>query len=210
MVSLLVSLSLLSAVRCQAAPVSAAPAAAFRALGLPAPISKRRLRDLLQSFVTDGYGKCFRHLGDERDFDHGHFLLDAKTGAPVAILYHTQELAYAPAAPDFGYLDTAARNWIQWLDGRGIENARRYERSTYPHTASWEWFVARDLPRLKERYTIIDKMLDPALIGEPLAPGLQWTFTRVPCGKAAADDDSAVIDVTLPDKTDVCLALGSS
>jgi hypothetical protein len=202
----------LFAVPCRAAaPASAAPSARFAALGLPAAVSKARLEALLQSFVDAAYGRGFRHLGDERDFDHGHLLLNAKTLAPVAILYHTQELAHAAKTPDFGYLDASARNWIQWLDGRGIENADRYVRTEYPRTAAWNWFVAADLPKLRARRTITDKMLDPDRLGAELAPAsLQWTFTRTDCGPARTDADSNVIGVVLPDRTPVCLSLSSS
>src|SRR5579885_2216559 len=63
---------------------------------LPGGLTARRLQGLLQGFVTAEYGRVFRHLGDERDFDHGHLLL--VDGRPVAILYHTQETGYAPAS----------------------------------------------------------------------------------------------------------------
>lgn len=185
--------------------LSAAPPPLPAAAALPASLTAGRLQGLLQEFVTAGYGRRFRHLGDERDFDHGHVLLDARTRAPIAILYHTQELAYGAAAADFGYVDPAGRNWIQWLDGRGIENARRYERTAYPRGASWDWFVATDLPRLRGRRTITDKMLDPDRLGAPLGDSVQWTFTRVDCAGAG----SGVIRVSLPDATLVCLALGT-
>jgi len=179
-------------------------------MGLPAMLGKARLQGLLQSFVDKGYGRSFRHIGDERDFDHGHLLINARTGAPIAILYHTQELAHEAAAADYGYLDASARNWIQWLDGRGIFNANRYERESYPRSATWDWFVARELPALKRRRTITDKMLDPARLGAELSGSVQWTFTRVACGPGESDAASAVLRVVLPDRTPVCLALGSS
>ena len=167
------------------------------------PLSASRLQNLLQTFAADGQGRSFRVLGDENDFDHGHVLLDARTGAPIAILYHTQELAAESAT---GYLDAAGRNWIQWLDGRGIENARRYERTTYPRTAAWEWFVSQELPKLRRQHTITDKMLDPALIGSELTGSVQWTFTRIACAAAAPERIGSV----LPDRTTVCLFLDAS
>jgi hypothetical protein len=210
MLNFLLAVGLLSA-QCQAAPPASPAPARFAALGLPSALSKTRLQALLQGFVNAAYGRSFRHLGDERDFDHGHLLLDAKTLAPVAILYHTQELAHAATTPDYGYLDASARNWIQWLDGRGIENANRYVRAEYPHSAAWDWFVARDLPKLRARGTILDKMLDPARLGAELAPtSVQYTFTRIECGPAKEDAASNVIGVVLPDQTPVCLALGTS
>jgi len=189
---------------------AAAPASeAFASLGLPDALSKPRLRSLLQAFVDSGYGRRFRHLGDERDFDHGHVLIDARTRAPIAILYHTQELAAQAAQADYGYIDPDGRNWIQWLDGRGIENARAYERANYPRSGSWDWFVARELPQLRRRHTITDKMLDPTRLGAELAPSLQYTFTRTACAAAAPEDSSRVLRVTLPDRTPVCLALSA-
>lgn len=182
MTSLLATLAFLSiGCRAQTAP-----------LALPAA----RLQGLLQGFVKFGYGKAFHRLGEESDFDHGHVLLSAKTGKPVAILYHTQELASEPSP---------ARNWLQWLDGR-IEDARLYERKSYPKSASWDWFRYRQLPRLLERHTILDKMLDPALLGVEVSGSVQMTFTRVDCGATGRGD---VIAVTTPDQARVCLALGS-
>jgi hypothetical protein len=188
---------LLSAFLALAPNASAQPAGT--ALGLP--LDKPRLQSLLQTFVDQGYGRSFRRLGDESDFDHGHLLVDARTGAPVAILYHTQELADEDPA---GYLDASGRNWIQWLDGR-VENAGRYERADYPSTATWDWFVASQLPGLRGRHTITDKMLDPKKLGAELGKSRQWTFTRAACGTEAGDS----IRVTLPTGA-VCLALGAS
>ena len=209
MLSFLLATGLFTA-GCHAAPVVSPPPSRFAALGLPSLLSKTRLQALLQSFVDNGYGRSFRHLGDERDFDHGHLLMDSRTGMPIAILYHTQELAHETPASDFGYVDASARNWIQWLDGRGIVDARLYERASYPRSASWDWFVARELPQLRRRRTITEKMLDPERLGAALSGGVQWTFTRQDCGAAAADAASNVISVVLPDHTSVCLALGAS
>src|ERR1700722_10749946 len=83
--------------------------------GLPGDLSRAGFESLLQRFVDQSYLKGFRHLGDERDFDHGHILFDA-SGKPVAILYHTQELALGqPRDSEFGYLNPETRNWIQWV-----------------------------------------------------------------------------------------------
>jgi hypothetical protein len=163
------------------------------------PFTSSRLQPLLQRFVDHGYGKSFFELGEERDFDHGHVLVDARSREPLAILYHTRELTDG----------ARERNWLQWLDGR-IENAESYVRSEYPRTAGWDWFVQRELPKLRERHTITDKMLDPARLGAPLAEGsVQWVFTRRACGapRAASED---VIQVVLPDRTPVCLTLSAS
>jgi hypothetical protein len=200
--------ALLLAAAAHAAP-SAPAGASFASLGMPETLTKPRLQALLQSFVDSGYGHCFRHLGDERDFDHGHVLIDARTHEPIAILYHTQELAAEASAPDYGYIDPEGRNWIQWLDKRGIQNARDYERASYPRSGTWDWFVARELPKLRRRRTITDKMLDPVRLGAELAPSLQWTFTRTACASGETDDASRVMRVTLPDRTPVCLALSA-
>ena len=107
----------------------------------PAGIEPARMQVLLQRFVDKLYLKAFRHLGDERDFDHGHVLYAPASKTPVAILYHTQELAQdEPAGSDFAFVDSGARNWIQWLDRDGIEKADHYQRAEFPATASWRWF----------------------------------------------------------------------
>jgi hypothetical protein len=182
----------------------------YAELGLPAALSKPALAGLLQLVVDRLYLKGFRHLGDERDFDHGHLLFDAG-GRPLAILYHTQELAlYEPRGSDFAYLDSGSRNWIQWLaDGR-IENAARYRRKTYPNTAAWDWFREAQLPGLDENHTILDKMLDPALVAVDVSKTKQWVFTRIPCGAESFAPDSGDIRVVLPTSEAVCLALGGS
>lgn len=182
MLSFLLWASLL-ATGCQASPSDSTR--------LPPRLDEARLRGLLQTFVNDGWGRRFESLGAEEDFDHGHLLLDAATGEPVAILYHTRELA-VPAP--------AERSWIQWFDGRGVENAARYERASYPSSASWDWFVARDLPRFKSRNTVVEKMLDPARMGVEFAPGPQWTFTRSACGEGPGR-----FSISLPDRSSVCL-----
>jgi hypothetical protein len=177
------------------------PVSAAAAPGLPMPVPV--LQKLLQRFVDSTYLKAFRHLGDERDFDHGHLLYD-DDGRPVAVLYHTQELAhYAGKGTPFAYIDRGARNWIQWLDDGRVENAARYARRDYPRSPSWDWFRAQELPALREHHTILDKMLDPALLGFTPARSRQWVFTRGDCSTAAAR-------VRLPGAQDVCLALSAS
>lgn len=162
------------------------------------------LQRLLQGFVSAQYGRSFRHLGDERDFDHGHVLYAAGSDRPAAILYHTQELAHE-AQPGFGYLDPAGRNWLQWIDSGKIVNAAAFERHDYPSTASWDWFKLRRLPALTERHTIVEEMLDPQRIGFEPSQGRQWTFTRTDCARHASSDSR--ISVRLPSGEDVCLAL---
>jgi hypothetical protein len=175
--------------------------------GAAAGLEKGEFQALLQGFIAHGYQKAFRHLGDERDFDHGH-ILSGPDGAPVAIMWHTQELAlYEPAGGEFGYLDPGGRNWLQWIaDGR-IENADRYERKSYPAGAAWDWFRSSDLPGLKKNRTILDKMLDPGLVTVDTAKTVQYVFTRVKCGRDSATLDSDEMRVVLPTQEAVCLSL---
>jgi hypothetical protein len=211
---LLLALALLPPLSASAAPVSSeAPTASaspadFHSLGLPASLTKDKLKGLLQRFIDAGYQRSFLHLGEERDFDHGHLLFSAATREPIAILYHTQETAAASAGS--ARLDPRGRNWLQWLSDGRVENAARYVRASYPRSAEWDWFVAKMLPELLRRHTILDKMLDPTRIGADPARTVQWEFTRVDCGPAAREDASSVIGVTLPDRTPVCLALSAS
>jgi hypothetical protein len=170
-------------------------------------IGKAEFQALLQNFITREYGKGFRHLGDERDFDHGHVLSGAD-GRPVGVLWHTQELAlYEPRGGEFGYLDPEARNWLTWLaDGR-VENARAYRRRSYPSRADWDWFRAAELPALERNHTILDKMLDPELVPVDPSKTVQIVFTRMDCGRAALTPDSADLRVVLPTQEPVCLSL---
>ncbi len=201
--------AVLVALSLYASPAVAQPAEAARRVASAASamvLPPARFQALLQQFVDKLYGKAFKHLGDERDFDHGHLLLGAD-GKPVAILYHTQELAhYEKPSSDFAYIDPSGRNWIQWLDRAEIENADRYVRSSYPRSATWEWFQAQELPALKEHHTILDKMLDPALLGFTPSSSVQWVFTRASCPASGGD---GLLRVSVRGEP-VCLALTSS
>jgi hypothetical protein len=206
-VRLLLALSLLFVRPARSGVVAGAR---FAELGFPAALGRMELESLLQRFVDRSYLKGFRHLGDERDFDHGHLLFDP-SGKPLAILYHTQELALGqPLGGEFAYLNPEARNWIQWIaDGR-IENAARYKRRDYPRTAGWDWFRAEELPGLEKHHTILDKMLDPALLDVDVAKTKQWVFTRVPCAGSSPSADAKGLRILLPTKEAVCLALSAS
>jgi hypothetical protein len=153
---------------------------------------------LLQSFVDRAYLKAFRHLGDERDFDHGHFLYASDDGPPVAILYHTQELAYyaKPRGP-FGWLDPDGRNWVQWLSDGRVENARRYRRSRFGPA------VLAELAALERHHTILADMLDPAAFGARILRARQIVFTRASCAGPA----EGRLSIRLPRAGRVCLAL---
>ena len=180
---------------CGVSPASAQP------LG-PAAFTAREFQGLLQSFVDAQYGKGFATLGEEADFDHAHLLFDPRApGRPVALLYHTQELGPGPG------LDPKARNWLQWVGRGGIEDASRYERSEYPLGASWDWFQAVELPALRRRHTILDKMLDPARLAADPALTRQWVFTRADCARPASEPP---LEIALPSGPRVCLSLGRS
>ncbi len=172
-----------------------------------ANIGKDEFQSLLQGFVEQTYQKGFRHLGDERDFDHGHILSGAD-GNPVAVMWHTQELAlYEPAGGEYGYLNPQGRNWIQWISDGHVENADRYERKSYPVGAAWDWFRVSELPALRKNHTILDKMLDPELLSVDPAKTVQYVFTRVDCGAASGAPDSSGMRVMLPTREPVCLSL---
>jgi hypothetical protein len=178
----------------------ARPAASGALAALPPRVDRARLQALLQSFVDRTYLKAFRHLGDERDFDHGHFLYkaDGEDSGPVAILYHTQELAlYAAPRSGYGWLDPEGRNWVQWLSDGRVENARRYRRASFGPA------VLAELAALERHHTILADMLDPAAFGARVLRARQVVFTRTACG-AARDDRLAIL---LPRSGRVCLAL---
>lgn len=192
---------------------SALPLSASAQASAPArlPLSRAAFQGLLQRFVSQEYLKSFRHLGDERDFDHGHLLFDGNDKL-IAILYHTQELAGEQrAGSGFGYIDPAARNWIQWVDDGRVENASRYQRRRYPSTATWDYFRVLELPALESHHTVLPKMLDPKLGIDP-AKTAQWVFTRMSCTAAApaAADSMGEMRVVLPNKEEVCLSLSAT
>lgn len=191
----------------RSALLAAALAAASRTEALQTPariprgLDRAALEGLLQGFVDAAHGRAFRHLGDERDFDHGHFLFGAG-GEPRAVLYHTQELAmYEPAGSPFGWLDRGGRNWLQWLDDGRVENADAYVRASYPAGAEWEWFRRKELPGLLAHHTILPKMLDGERLGLDVSRAQQWVFTRASCRSEAS------LRIRLPDGERVCLAL---
>jgi len=195
-----------------AAPARALPPPPTPSAEAPAGIEPARMQGLLQRVVDKLYLKAFRHLGDERDFDHGHVLYGAGSKTPVAILYHTQELSQdEPAGSAFGVLDSGARNWIQWLDRDAIENANRYQRESFPDSAYWRWFQAERLPSLKRYHTILDKMLDPERVGAETADSRQLVFTRFDCASPPAPrPGNTPIDIRLPSGEKVCLDLSAS
>lgn len=173
----------------------------------PPPLPAAELEAMLQLFVDQVYLKGFRHLGDERDFDHGHVLYDL-SARPVAILYHTQELALGePPGSRYSYIDAKRRNWIQWLEGGRIEDAARYLRTSYPRTPAWDLFRRVELPGLERNHTILDRMLDPELLAVDVTKTTQSVFTRIPCGAGASDGS---IRVSLRGEETVCLALSPS
>jgi len=190
-------------------PLAASVSASDSAPAQP-PLSRAAFQGLLQSFVSQEYLKGFRHLGDERDFDHGHLLFDGQSKL-VAILYHTQELAGDHRGDGFGYIDPGARNWIQWVSDGRVENAARYQRSAYPSTATWDYFRVLELPALESHHTVLPKMLDPKLGIDP-AKTAQWVFTRVNCSAAApaAAGSMGEMHVVLPNKEEVCLSLSAT
>ncbi len=160
-------------------------------------LSAREFERLLQGFADQAYMKGFRRLGELSDCDHAHLLIAPGSERPAALLYHTQELDRS--------LDPAARNWLQWPDGR-VEDAAPYERRSYPTSASWDWFRRRRLPELRAQRTVTAEMLDPERLGAGALRGVQWTFTRVPC--ASAEDAEQRVAVVLPTREKVCLRLG--
>lgn len=173
----------------------------------PPPLPASELETMLQLFVDQVYRKGFRHLGDERDFDHGHVLYDL-SARPIAILYHTQELALGePPGSPYAYLDAKRRNWIQWLEGGRVEDAAPYRRTKYPRTPAWDLFRRVELPGLDANNTILDRMLDPELLPLDVTKTVQTVFTRIPCAAAPAGGS---IRVSLHGEETVCLALSPS
>lgn len=200
-------------------------------MGYPDELTRPEIQALLQKFVDQVHGKGFRYLGDENDFDHGHFLYAPnKWKRPIGILYHTQENAFkthrdSPGSK-YDYLDTEARNWIQFVDqDKPVENAKTYMRrpEDYPKTKEWQQHV-KELDWT--HYTIHYEMLDPVPLGiatNPEAPDypgpskpnyMMFRFKTIPCAQmpSVVPEDSNLIEVLLPAvagaRERVCLALG--
>ncbi|MBI5624040.1 MAG: hypothetical protein HY924_09695 [Elusimicrobia bacterium] len=176
--------------------------AAFSASSGPGPAAgfgPAEFQPLLQRFVKERHGRSFLALGEEADFDHAHLLFRPGEDRPFALLYHTQELSSDPSLSDRN------RNWLQWVGTGDVEDAKRYERRTYPRSAAWDWFLEIDLPSLRKRGTILDKMLDPSLLGSEETVSRQWVFQKTPCGGRLGGRDKLRVD--LPAGQQVCLGL---
>lgn len=150
-------------------------------LSLPSPCrsasfpASKELEALVQSFAHAHYQKSFRYLGDENDFDHGHFLFAPGAERPSAILYHTQEMAptYRRLKPGgkYDYIDAEGRNWIQFIDRpERIVNAQEFLKDGL-----------REHPRFREYRTITDKMLDQERLGMKIERTVQWVFNQTDC-----------------------------
>jgi hypothetical protein len=150
--------------------------------------TKDEFQALLQDFVTDQYQKSFRHLGDIKDFHHGHIFyqydgtspgsrLAPESVFPFAILYHTQEAAnyYSQKDPGgkYDYIDKAKRNWIQFFDPVTKKTQKIVLANAYAYSPS-------DLEAHKpisQNYTIHPDMLDPKKFSYGLDIQRQVEFT---------------------------------
>jgi len=157
--------------------------------------SKKELQSYVQEVATEIYLKGFRNLGDPRDFDHGHMLYSAQASnkpAVFAILYHTQEEAFNfsrkdPGGP-FDYVDRQARNWIQWIGSKKIENAKKYE------------LINDDDQEFKKHFTVTEDMLDRNIMGVEILRQYteQWFFSdltgkNIPASCGGKDSNLAVV-----------------
>ncbi len=173
---------------------------------MPSQVRLDEMQALLQRFVNETYHVSFRLFAYSSDFNHGHFLYDEKlptSRKPFAVLWHTQERGSC-VGMSFQF-DPSSRNWIQWLDPtRPLENARKYKRHAYPDTPMWRKFVERDLPDAEDCSTIHPEMLDPELVGHPVAAESQWKFVQKNCEEFWADR----IEILLPPNGDrICLEI---
>jgi hypothetical protein len=147
----------------------------YSVLKLSRSLSKTEVAGYVQKFVDQTYGRAFRYLGDEEDFDHGHFLFNAK-GECFAIVYHTQEGAHRAHVKEPGskydYLDGHERSWIQFLPDGHVEKAEPYAFDDLSNP-EWAWYYAA--------YTVVDAMLDPAKTGDASIRDFQLTFRQFDC-----------------------------
>lgn len=176
-------------------------------------LDKKEFRSLIQAAVDTMYFKGFKYLGDPRDFDHGHLLYSTElpstpeTMPPaVVILYHTQEDAFYYNKKDpggrFDYLDRLARNWIQWIGSKKVENAKNY----LIETGSYNY---------EGHFTIHEDMLNHKLIGIELSPNYskQFLFSDVSDKNIPHEcrgDKSNLIVIRLPSGDYKTLALLSN
>jgi hypothetical protein len=193
--------------------------------GLPEELATSRIEKLLQTFVTRTYGKAFRYIGETEDFDHGHVLFTAdklteqQRLRPFAILYHTQENAYAArwkgtVAPRFDYLDPTTRNWLQWLtpnepglDGEIIVNAREF----MSERESKALFFNEVEPVEGQHYTVHGFQIDQQRVGFGVLGEIQLNFKGIECRQDV--DVSAterIISVDVLGHGRVCLKLSAS
>ena len=80
----------------------------FDSLKLPLSLSRNLIQTALQQFYNQKHKEAFIFMGDWRDFDHGHLLMEGDKLR--AILFHTQERAdIAPKNSHYSYIDKAKR-----------------------------------------------------------------------------------------------------
>jgi|CXWL01.1.fsa_nt_gi hypothetical protein len=170
----------------------------------PSQVPLDEMQALLQRFVDETYHVSFRLFAYPSDFDHGHFLYAdhlPTNSKPYAVLWHTQERGECKGM-SFQF-DPSARNWIQWLDvNRPLENATKYKRQSYPDTPEWRRFVEKFLPDAEKCHTIHADMLDPQLLGFPVAAESQWAFAQKNCDEFSVGR----IEIFMPPNRDrICL-----
>lgn len=185
---------------------------------MPSQLSPARLEKLINQTAQTIHGKGFRYIGVDEDWFHGHVLMEnlGTKGSPRffprAILYHTQEEAYAvhwrkEKDPKYDYLNVATRNWIQWLsdepyfDGFPVENAKAYVDERQRDPRQFETEFAEPDPKL--HYTIHGRTLDPAKLNFVVAAELQFEFYLAEC------TTNGVIQVAFPNGESHCLKLGT-
>jgi hypothetical protein len=182
-------------------------------------VERDEVQKAIQMMVDLHLGNAFRDLGDERDFYHGHMLVEAPEGTkkmnatklpnaqPFAILFHTQENYSRKDTKTqktiYEYFAPEERNWLAFLKPTlKIENANQYKNANQPSRFS-VYEVAR---------TINIEMLDPKLLKKKVADygrfG-QFQFKETKCRHLPENlrQVGNLIEINIPNHKTICLEL---
>lgn len=158
---------------------SSEPIYYYKSLGLPNELSRSFLTMNLQSFYDQYYNVSFKHIGDWRDFDHGHLLKDA-TGALRGVLFHTQERAsLAKPDSDYTFIDKSKRNWLLFTH-RPFEFHNAYKFRFTQRPAFWNQEYEKNVSwdEYAQAGTVVELMLDPEKIGFKIVPFMSLDKTE--------------------------------
>ncbi|OYZ18966.1 MAG: hypothetical protein B7Y39_12690 [Bdellovibrio sp. 28-41-41] len=166
----------------------AKPVYYYDSLNLPKELTREFLTINIQYYYNQYNGVTFRHLGDWRDFDHGHLLKDP-TNRLRGVLFHTQERGNLFALDSrFHFINKELRNWLLFIDRPLMfENAIKYKYDFKPSFWNAEYEKNVTWKQYEDAGTVVELMLDPNKTGFNIQPFMskekteQFYFKKAIC-----------------------------